>query len=616
MLRRFLASALILFALAIPASAQFSGSGIRVTERDTAQTLPAGLWGMHVTTSAGFDTFTIERNTAAGNNFSTLTTAFKASNGVVSFPDYTVTLGTVTSGLWNATKIGLAYGGTNADLSATGGTSQVLKQAGSGAAVTVGQLACADLSNAGAGCSGAAGLFSGSVTANQIVIATAANTLGSAASVNAASGGTGQTSYAVGDLLYADTTTTLAKRADVATGSVLASGGVNTAPAYSSSPTIGTSVTTPFINLSATSGQIVFNSGGSSGTLSWTPSASAKTITLPNGTTDFTATGGTSQVVKQVSSGAAFTVAQLACADLSDAGTGCSSGAATISGSGTSTQVTFFSGASTITSDADMTFATDTLTVTKLGVTTSAVIGTSTSSGALNIVGTTTINANGSTSGLNSKSSTGGAQILFTPTGADQYSTGAGVVNGNDWGVTNVTRSVSPLQISGGASGPGKIYMPNLSTAASSGTALCLTATEVIAVTTSCATSGAQYKDKITYDVVPGLSLVLNMKPARFLLRQAPELGERYGFIAQDADKLEQRLVRYAEFTDQINEPMRPGKTTSPGNGTPNSFDYEAYTANLTVAIQEHETHLVSSDSRIEELEKEVAELKSKLGIN
>lgn len=48
----------------------------------------------------------------------------------------------------------------------------------------------------------------------------------------ATSGGTGQSSFAVGDLLYADTTTTLAKLADVATGNVLRSGGVGVAPAW------------------------------------------------------------------------------------------------------------------------------------------------------------------------------------------------------------------------------------------------------------------------------------------------------------------------------------------------------------------------------------------------
>jgi len=50
--------------------------------------------------------------------------------------------------------------------------------------------------------------------------------------VPATAGGTGQTSYAVGDLIYADTTTTLAKLADVATGNALISGGVSTAPSW------------------------------------------------------------------------------------------------------------------------------------------------------------------------------------------------------------------------------------------------------------------------------------------------------------------------------------------------------------------------------------------------
>jgi hypothetical protein len=50
--------------------------------------------------------------------------------------------------------------------------------------------------------------------------------------VPATAGGTGQTSYAVGDLIYADTTTTLAKLPDVATGNALISGGVTTAPSW------------------------------------------------------------------------------------------------------------------------------------------------------------------------------------------------------------------------------------------------------------------------------------------------------------------------------------------------------------------------------------------------
>jgi hypothetical protein len=64
-------------------------------------------------------------------------------------------------------------------------------------------------------------------------------------------GGTGQTAYAVGDILYADTTNTLAKLSDVAAGSYLRSGGVSTAPVWS---------TTTLPN-SATTGDLMYASG-------------------------------------------------------------------------------------------------------------------------------------------------------------------------------------------------------------------------------------------------------------------------------------------------------------------------------------------------------------------
>lgn len=48
----------------------------------------------------------------------------------------------------------------------------------------------------------------------------------------AANGGTGQSSYAIGDLLYASTSAALAKLADVAVGNALISGGIGVAPAW------------------------------------------------------------------------------------------------------------------------------------------------------------------------------------------------------------------------------------------------------------------------------------------------------------------------------------------------------------------------------------------------
>ena len=52
---------------------------------------------------------------------------------------------------------------------------------------------------------------------------------GASGVIPATSGGTGMSSYTIGDLLYANTTTTLAALADVAVGQVLVSGGVGVA---------------------------------------------------------------------------------------------------------------------------------------------------------------------------------------------------------------------------------------------------------------------------------------------------------------------------------------------------------------------------------------------------
>lgn len=57
-------------------------------------------------------------------------------------------------------------------------------------------------------------------------------TLSATTPLPATSGGTGQGSYAVGDVLYASTTSALSKLPDVATGNALISGGVGVAPSY------------------------------------------------------------------------------------------------------------------------------------------------------------------------------------------------------------------------------------------------------------------------------------------------------------------------------------------------------------------------------------------------
>lgn len=95
--------------------------------------------------------------------------------------------------------------------------------------------------------------------------------------------------------------------------------GSSAANVYSNAAYAGSNV----INNNLTVNATVY-AGSTSGTLTVKSAAVAgtNTLTWPAGTTDFSATGGTSQVVKQTSAGGAFTVAQLAASDLSNGTTG------------------------------------------------------------------------------------------------------------------------------------------------------------------------------------------------------------------------------------------------------------------------------------------------------
>lgn len=107
--------------------------------------------------------------------------------------------------------------------------------------------------------------------AGQVITANPVNLGGTnvTGTLTTAKGGTGQASYAVGDLLYASATTTLSRLADVATGNALISGGVGVAPAWGKiGLTTHVTGTLPVTNggtgtaTQFTSGSIVFASGG------------------------------------------------------------------------------------------------------------------------------------------------------------------------------------------------------------------------------------------------------------------------------------------------------------------------------------------------------------------
>jgi hypothetical protein len=237
----------------------------------------------------------------------------------------------------------LTFPAGTTDFSATGGTSQVVKQTSSGGAFTVAQLACGDLSNSGTGCSGNASGTVNSGTAGQIAYyATSTNAISGNANANISSGALtlGTAGSVVGSIAFDNATSgsiTIAPPTG-ALGSVTATIPANTG-------------TIAELNLAQTwSALQSFNSsdfalnGSVSGSIKLNAAATAgsNTLTFPAGTTDFSATGGTSQVVKQTSSGGAFTVAQLACGDLSNSGTGCSNNASGTVNAGTSGQLAYY----------------------------------------------------------------------------------------------------------------------------------------------------------------------------------------------------------------------------------------------------------------------------------
>jgi hypothetical protein len=155
----------------------------------------------------------------------------------------TLTLGgTPTTALLQATSmtlgwsglLGLARGGTAADLSLTGGAGQYLRQITAGAAVTVGTIPASDI---GSGTALTAAndtnvtLTLGGTPASALLKATSL-TMGWTGTLAVGRGGTGLASYAIGDLLVATGAATLSSLADVATGNALISGGVAASPSW------------------------------------------------------------------------------------------------------------------------------------------------------------------------------------------------------------------------------------------------------------------------------------------------------------------------------------------------------------------------------------------------
>ena len=134
-------------------------------------------------------------------------------------------------------------------------------------------------------------------SASVTTLGTIATGTWNATAIGAAYGGTGQTSYAIGDILYASGTTALAKLAGVATGNALISGGVGTAPSWGKiglathvSGTLAVANGGTNVSATPTNGQLLIGNGsgyslanitGTANQVSVTNSAGGITLSLP-----------------------------------------------------------------------------------------------------------------------------------------------------------------------------------------------------------------------------------------------------------------------------------------------------------------------------------------------
>jgi len=167
-------------------------------------------------------------NTLRGLSIGSTGQALVVSGGIPAWQSIT-TLGTVTTGTWSASVIGPTFGGTAQSTYTTGDTLYA--------------SASNTLSKLSIGSTGQVMVVSGGVpTWGSITsVGTIATGTWQATAIGAIYGGTAQTSWTTGDLLYASGTNTLTKRAIGSSGQALVvSGGL---PTWASITTLGTIAT-------------------------------------------------------------------------------------------------------------------------------------------------------------------------------------------------------------------------------------------------------------------------------------------------------------------------------------------------------------------------------------
>ena len=275
--------------------------------------------------SEGSTFFVSQGNTGAGETYTCNTT------GVITFGTTNITFAQISSAQIYSAGTGLTLTNTTFSLSNTGtaGTygsasnvpvfttnaqGQVTSVTNTAIAIAAGAVsglaasATTDTTNASNITSGTlpTGRLTGSYTGITGVGTLAAGTW-NGSTIAANYGGTGYASYTIGDILYANTTTSFAKLADVAVGNALISGGVGAAPSWGKiGLTTHISGTLPIANggtgLTTTPANGVIDIGNGTGFTRTTLTAGSN-VSITNGSGSITIAATSSGTVSSVASG-------------------------------------------------------------------------------------------------------------------------------------------------------------------------------------------------------------------------------------------------------------------------------------------------------------------------
>lgn len=191
----------------------------------------------------------------------------------------------------------------------------------------------------------------------------------------------------------------------------------------------------------------------------------------------------------------------------------------------------------------------------------------------------------------------GTVNIRLGPSGATSNAARVrAVVNGTNTGIHLVTAGTARLELADSSTTiNGTLYDVGL-TASAQANALCYNSTTgeftYNSGVTTCLASALRYKENIKTLTDNMLAKVLLMKPVQFNFKSDPTKEVQVGFIAEDVQKIDKRLV------------------ATGSDGKINGFNYEQYTAILTGAIQDLTKRLDASEKTITKLTKDLDDLK------